>query len=74
LEKLCFSLFDAYFHQSERYVSVTPLLDGDDLIRIFHLNPGPLFKDILAQLSEAQAVGEVRTRPEAEHFVQQLLS
>jgi len=36
-----------------------PLLTGRDLIEILHLQPGPVFKKILAAIEEAQMAGEV---------------
>lgn len=41
------------------------LLTGHDLMRHFNLPPGPQIGRLLAQLDEAQAVGEVATRAEA---------
>lgn len=46
------------------------LLTGDDLESMgFH--PGPLFREILGALEEGQLEGEIKTRQEAERFVQE---
>jgi poly(A) polymerase len=45
-----------------------PLISGDDLIRLGH-KPGPLFKEILKSVEDAQLDGLIRTREAAEEFV-----
>jgi poly(A) polymerase len=49
------------------------LLSGGDLIREFHLEPGPRFRDLLTAVQEAQWEGMVRTREEALGLVRRLL-
>jgi poly(A) polymerase len=41
--------------------SAVPLLTGKDLIEVLHLQPGPIFKRILAAVEEARMTGEVDT-------------
>jgi poly(A) polymerase len=41
------------------------LIDGDDLMSEFGLDPGPLLGELLEAVREAQAVGEVATKEEA---------
>jgi len=41
------------------------LVTGLDLMERFHLVPGPLIGNLLAQIEEAQAVGELATRDDA---------
>jgi len=41
------------------------LIDGHDLMDAFGLNPGPLVGELLTEVREAQASGEVGTREEA---------
>ncbi len=43
----------------------TSLVDGNDLIREFSLQPGPKLGKLLEAIREAQAAGEVSTREEA---------
>ena len=54
----------AYYEQPE-IVSPLPLVSGDDLITALALAPGPLIGQLLAQVREAQAAGEVTTCEEA---------
>ncbi|GAB6138885.1 CCA tRNA nucleotidyltransferase [Halanaerobaculum tunisiense] len=48
-----------------------PLLTGTDLIDLFSLTEGPQIGEILDQLEEAQATGEITTREEAIEYVAQ---
>ena len=45
-----------------------PLLSGEDLIRLGYV-PGPVFKQILKSVEDAQLDNRVRTQEEAEEFV-----
>jgi poly(A) polymerase len=49
------------------------LINGDDLIRIFGLSPGPVFRQLLTAVEEAQWEGRVTDRREALKLVEQLL-
>jgi poly(A) polymerase len=49
-----------------------PLATGDDLIRL-GLKPGPLFKEILDRVREAQLDGTIRTREEALRLVEAIV-
>jgi poly(A) polymerase len=62
-------LLDAYFTQQGTVVTPPPLLTGRDLMRQFGLSEGPEIGRLLAALREAQAVGQVRDREEAEGWV-----
>jgi tRNA nucleotidyltransferase/poly(A) polymerase len=66
-------LINAYFEENDRYINVSPLLNGNDLVRLFHLAPGPQFKELLESLKEAQAMGEVTSISQAEQFIAQQL-
>ena len=41
------------------------LIDGHDLMEVFGLSPGPLFGELLTEVREAQAAGELNTKEEA---------
>ena len=41
------------------------LITGDDLIKSLKLTPSPLFKKILEEIDEAQAVGSIKTKAKA---------
>ena len=42
-----------------------PLLTGRDLIEVFGLEPGPIFRQLLDELEETRAASEVNSREEA---------
>jgi hypothetical protein len=54
-----------YFHQRDRAAALPRLLSGHDLIATFHLKPGERVGELLADLREAQVLGQVATRDEA---------
>jgi poly(A) polymerase len=61
----------------QRFIAETPpeqvrperLLTGDDL-QAMGFRPGPLFREILGALEEVQLEGEIKSREEAEEYVQ----
>jgi hypothetical protein len=56
-------------------VTINPrlFLDGNELIKNFGLAPGPLIGQILERLREAQAIGVITSRAQAEVWVAELL-
>jgi len=50
------------------------LIDGHDVMKAFGLSPGPRVGELLEALREAQAAGEVTTREQALHYMEQLLA
>ena len=50
-------------------VAPKPFLDGREVMRLLNLEPGPKVGEALAALLEAQAIGEVQSRAEAESFL-----
>lgn len=62
-------LFFAWWELQKAVVSPTPLLNGDDLQNEFGLEPGKQIGQLLDALKEAQAIGKVTDRSEAEAFV-----
>ena len=66
-------LLAAWFNRQEALIQPPKLLDGQDLQRIFGLEPSPLLGEILAALRETQAAGEVRDEKGAIDFVYQFL-
>ncbi len=59
----------AWWDHKESLVNPTPLLDGNDIQRLFGLNPGKKIGELLDALLEAQAGGEIKTQEEAEAFI-----
>jgi len=62
-----------YWERSAERVAPPPLLDGNDLLREFGLEPGPRIGDLLDSVREAQAIGEVHTREDALALVEHRL-
>lgn len=54
----------------EQVIKPARLISGDDLIREGY-KPGPIFKQILRTIEDAQLEGEIRTRQDALHLVHQ---
>jgi putative nucleotidyltransferase with HDIG domain len=67
------ALLDAYFNRQEAVVSPAPVLTGRDLMDAFGLSEGPLIGRLLSALREAQAMGVVTSRAEAEEWVRRKL-
>ncbi|HQA69756.1 MAG TPA: hypothetical protein PK801_15635, partial [Aggregatilineales bacterium] len=65
LEHVAAPLLEAFFWRHQEVVSPPPLVDGNDLIRLLELQPGPHLGQILRTLLEEQAAGTIRTREEA---------
>lgn len=63
-EKTCFSLIKEYF-KKKKEKKLIRLINGDDLIRRFKLEPSPLIGKILREIEELQAIGKIKTKPEA---------
>jgi len=62
-------------HEKEpQTVAPQKLLDGHDLRHALGLAPGPRLGELLEELREAQAAGEVTTREEALDYVKKLLA
>jgi tRNA nucleotidyltransferase/poly(A) polymerase len=63
-----------WFEERDSWVTPERLVNGDDLMRIFHLPPGPLLGDILDQVNEARAAGEINGRDEALEFTRKIIA
>ncbi len=76
LEALLASLFwEIYAFEQEIFTKQAQkrLVTGRDLIEIFGLEPGPLFKELLEAVEEARAEGQIKTRNEALSFLTHLI-
>jgi tRNA nucleotidyltransferase/poly(A) polymerase len=62
-----------YFEKREETVSPPRLVDGNDMIKEFHLEPGRIIGEVLEAVREAQAMGLVRTREQAIQFARNWL-
>jgi len=68
------SLLHHYFEQHAETIAPPPLLSGHDLIQVLQLEPGPEIGRLLRLIREAQAAGDISTRPEAIQLARQSLS
>ena len=66
-------LLEAWFEQAEEKVLPPALVDGDDLMRVFELEPGPQIGQLLEAIREAQAAGEVEDKKSALDLARQLI-
>ena len=64
----CRALLEAYWEKSEEVVSPPRYLSGHDVIEAFGLRPGRVVGHLLADIREAQAIGEIHNREEALAF------
>jgi poly(A) polymerase len=67
------TLLDRYYLHHDTAVAPPPLITGQTLLDRFNMKPGPRIGELLEQLQEAQATGEVSTREEALDWVQRFL-
>ena len=63
----------AQYFETKTVVAPVKLVDGNDLVNIFGLSPGPRIGLLLEQVREAQAAGEITTRDEALSYVREHL-
>ncbi len=63
-EKAVLGLIKEYFRKNKEKKSVR-LINGDDLIRKFKLEPSPLIGEILREIEELQAIGRIKTKQDA---------
>ena len=63
-------ILSAWWEEHDGVVNPTLLLNGNDLQERFGLQPGKEIGFLLEKLEEAQAMGQVGTKDEAEFFIQ----
>lgn len=61
------------YHEQRASIAPSPLLTGQQVMEHFGLTPGPQLGQLLEQLQEAQAIGEVCTQQQALEWIQRLL-
>lgn len=72
--KIVRHLCHVWWEEQSTVVSPPPLLGGDDLLEALGLTPGPRIGQLLRQIREAQAVGEIGTREDALQLASRLLN
>jgi hypothetical protein len=58
-------LLEAWWERPEESISPPLLLNGDELMKELEISPGPQVGRLLEAIREAQATGQISTRPEA---------
>lgn len=66
-------LLEAYYEKAEERLSPPALITGHDLMRTFGLAPGPIIGELLEQVREAQADGQIASREQALRWVKDQL-
>ena len=62
-----------YFFQVEEVVKPPRLVNGNELMEMFKLTPGPRIGQLLGAVEEAQAEGRIRTKTQALDFIRTAL-
>ena len=62
-------LLETYYNEREQTVKPARLLDGQAIMKLLDIGPGRELGQLIAQLEEAQAAGEVSTRDQAAAFL-----
>ncbi len=62
-------LMEAWWNHPTESIAPPALLDGNDLMDIFGLSPGPIIGQLLEALRESQAAGQVDNRSQAVDFI-----
>lgn len=66
-------LCQVYFREREVVIAPPPLVSGGDLLEALGIEPGPKVGELLREIKEAQAMGEVASREEALSHARSLL-
>ncbi len=66
-------VMEDYFYEKE-LVKPTRLLDGNEVMQILNLSPGPIIGELLRALEEVQVEKRVKDKREAEEFVKALFN
>lgn len=70
--KTCKILIETWYEKPE-WVNPIPLLDGNEIMELFHLEPGPQIGVLLEELKQEQVKEVVRTKTEAMKWVEKKL-
>lgn len=63
-EKLVSALIEEYYRRSKQK-KLPRLINGDELMKKFHLEPSPLIGKILSEIEELQAIGKIKNKTQA---------
>jgi tRNA nucleotidyltransferase/poly(A) polymerase len=62
---ICRILLESWWEKGSEVISPPKLISGADIVKAFHLKPGPMIGRLLEAVHEAQAMGDVTNRQEA---------
>lgn len=71
-EKIVFALVKEYFKKLKEK-KLPRLINGDDLLGKFKLEPSPLIGKILSEVEELQAIGKIKTKSQALRIAARLI-
>jgi poly(A) polymerase len=66
---ICSKLLETWFEKKEEVVYPPKLLSGNEIMKILHLEPGPVVGKAVLALQEAQGAGEVLTVEDALNYI-----
>ncbi|MFQ3673449.1 MAG: hypothetical protein SNJ83_07635, partial [Aggregatilineales bacterium] len=66
--ELVIQLLSDYFDRYEQVVNPPPLIDGNELMRLLGISPGPQVGQLLTALREAQVLGDVTDEESAVRY------
>ena len=69
-----YDIFNVYYFRYDEIIQPQKLLNGDDLINDFNLEPGKKIGRIIKLVVEAQVMGVVQTKKQARKLVDELLA
>lgn len=72
-QKVVYKIYDFYCNQYLPAQESPKLLDGNDLSRLFNLEPSPIFKTVLEGVEQARVLGTIKTGKEAEALARDLI-
>ena len=67
------ALFEGWWEKPNEQIAPIPLFNGNELMQIFTLTESPLIGQLLEDLREMQAGGEINTREQAEAYIHEWL-
>jgi poly(A) polymerase len=70
---ICRILLESWWEQPEVVISPPKLISGSEIVKLFHVKPGPIIGRLLDSLQEAQAMGTITNREEALDYARQWL-
>ncbi|MCM8801066.1 MAG: HD domain-containing protein [Candidatus Omnitrophica bacterium] len=71
-ERVVFDLINQYFKR-QKEKKLKPLINGNDLIRRFNLQPSPLIGKILKETQELQAIGKLKNKKQALELAERMI-